>query len=265
MDNRPVLFYDSGIGGLCYGLHFRSRNRREKLVCAGDRANFPYGVKSREELIEITTALTKKIISVFNPKIMAIACNAASVSALAHLRAEFPDLPIVGTVPAIKPAVLASKKRCIGVLGTNRTNSDPYIEELVSRHGPDCTVVKIAAPELAEFIEHRWTDADQDEKMKVAGSYIEQFSEKGADTVVLACTHFPFLLDEFRAAAGDNMKIFDSVEGISNRVESLLEADGLRSGSNTEQQAIMAVTGKEPLEPYWKKLTGKFGFKLELM
>jgi len=264
MDNRPVLYYDSGIGGLYYGYCFSLKNPHEKTICLGDRANFPYGMKSKEELIELTISVTKKIIALFNPKIMALACNTASVSALNELREAYPDLPIVGTVPAIKPAAAASKKRCIGVLATKRTISDSYISELVKQYGPDCRTESIAAPELPEFLEHRWADAGKTEKYETAKYYIEKFRERGADTLVLACTHFPLMREEFEAAAGDEIKIFDSVEGIRTRIESLLDADNgrLRHDSNTVQKALMAVTGESDPEPYWKKITSRFGFEL---
>jgi len=265
MNNRPVLYYDSGIGGLCYGHFFHSRNPDEKTICLGDRANFPYGMKSKDELITLTISMTEKIISVYNPKIMALACNAASVSALSELREKFPDLPIVGTVPAVKPAVMASKKRRIGVLGTRRTVSDPYINELIAKHGPDCEIVGMGPPELPEFIEHRWTDADENEKFRTAKFYIDQFREKDVDVLVLACTHYPLLKKEFEKAANGSMQIFDSVEGISARIETLLDADGgkLRSGSEIKQKPVMAVTGDTEPEPYWEKLASHFGFTLE--
>jgi len=221
-------------------------------------------MKSKEELVNLTISLTGKIIDLYNPKIMALACNAASVSALSELREKFPDLPIVGTVPAIKPAVLSSKKRSIGVLGTRRTASDPYIAELVSRFGPDCAVNSLAAPGLVEFAEHRWVNAGKAERLETAKFYIDQFREQN-DAVVLACTHFLFLKDDFLAAAGDDIKIFDSLEGITGRLEFLLDEDNsrLRSGSGSGQQVTMAVTGGGELEDYWEKLAGHFGITVE--
>jgi glutamate racemase len=117
MDNRPVIFLDSGIGSLPYAAYFHTRNPWEKLICVGDRANFPYGPKSKETLIDLVLSLAGKLIALYDPKIFAVVCNTASISCLSALRETFP-LPIVGTVPAVKPAVLASKKRRIGVLGT---------------------------------------------------------------------------------------------------------------------------------------------------
>ena len=266
MDNRPVLFLDSGIGCLPYASFFHSRNPAETLICVADRANFPYGQKTKEYLIDALSSLTEKSISLFNPKIMAIACNTASVSALSALREKFPALHIVGTVPAIKPAVLASKKRRIGVLGTKRTIDDPYIMELAAKHGPDCEVIGEAAPELVEFAEHCWADASKEERLSAVKPWTEKLADKGADAVVLACTHFLLLKEEFQNCGLDLM-IFDSVEGICHRVEFFLDADNgcLRSGKNTKEKIILKITGERKLEPYWEKMASCFGVIPEIL
>jgi glutamate racemase len=138
----------------------------------------------------------------------------------------------VGTVPAVKPAVTESQKGRVGVLGTARTIEDPYIAELAAKYGPRCELHGIAAPELVEFIEYRYAAADDGEKQKMVLSYLDRFRAAGVDAVVLGCTHFLFLLDEFRREAAPDIKIYDSVEGVSRRIESILNEDGgkLRAG-----------------------------------
>ena len=271
MDNRPVIFHDSGIGCLPYALFFHSRNPGEDLICVADRENFPYGQKTKEYLVDALTSLTEKFISLYNPKIYAIVCNSAAVSALPALRERFPGLPIVGTVPAIKPAAEASKTRCIGVLGTQRTISDHYIEELRIKFAPDTTIVGIAAPELPEFIEHRWLDADEAERLDTVKPYIAEIISKGADTLVLACTHFVLLKDEFRCAAAlhgskeNELMIFDSVEGISRRVEFLLDENDsrLRSSSGGGKQVPLKITGDGEPDTAWKNIAAHFGVAAE--
>jgi glutamate racemase len=125
MDTRPVVFFDSGIGGIPYCSHFHSHNPYEPLVYLADRFHFPYGKRERAELVSVLIDLFSKIISLENPKIAVLACNTATVSALAELRDRFPGLPFVGTVPAVKPAVNATKTGKVGVLGTERTIEDP--------------------------------------------------------------------------------------------------------------------------------------------
>ena len=263
MDERPVIFLDSGLGSFPYGHSFHARNASEKLVCVADRANFPYGGKSKEELVALLDTLTEKLVSRYNPKILALACNTASVTALAHLREKHPALPIVGTVPAVKPAVMASKTRKVGVLGTVRTIDDPYIRELARGYGSDCEIIGIAAPELVEFAEHRYFDASSEERLAAVSSYIGKFRSLSVDSIVLGCTHFLLLIDEFRAAAGKDIAVYDSVEGISRRVESILDGEGgkLRAPSAGLHGApLVVITGDGSLEPHWEQLCSRFGF-----
>ena len=270
MDTRTVLFLDSGIGCLPYGHFFHSRNKNERLVCVGDRANFPYGPRSRDEVIKILDSLTDSFLSLYNPKILALVCNTASVSGLDFLRDKYPDIPIVGTVPAIKPAVTASKTRRVGVIGTERTVEDPYIKKLAERYGSDCEIIGIGAPDLVDFSQLRYWSSTPAERLSVVRRYVEKFREAGADSIVLSCTHFLLLRDEFAAAAGSDIAVYDSVEGVSRRIESILDDDGgvLRapahktdSGEKIVPQIV--VTGDETLEPYWEPLASHFGFALE--
>jgi glutamate racemase len=262
MDN-PVLFLDSGLGSLPYCKLFHTRNKGEKVICIADRANFPYGPKPKETLIQLLSSLTGKLVSLYNPRILALACNSASVSALSALREEFPNLPIVGTVPAVKPAVLASRNRRVGVLGTERTIEDPYIAELAATYGPDCVIIGEAAPELVEFAEHRYASADRAERLGAVQPWVDKFRSLGADAVVLGCTQFLLLLDEFRTAAGAGMGIYDSVEGVARRMESFLDTEGGKAGA--DEKPCLMVTGNGPLEPYWAELASAFGLDLGLL
>jgi glutamate racemase len=279
MDNRPILFLDSGVGGLPYYRHFHLCNPAEPVVYIADRENFPYGAKGREELTAALLSLIGQLIDRFRPKLAVLACNTASVSALAALRAAFPALPLVGTVPALKPAVLESRKRRIGVLGTSRTIADPYITELAARYGADCTVRGIAAGNLVEFVEYRCASAGKEERERMVEPYIEQFRAAGVDGVVLGCTHFLFLLDEFRSAAAPDIRIYDSVGGVSLRLEWLLDQGELRTeplqetagpdaagpgftpGRGPASRNILFLTGQEAPGD-WQQWAESFGLSL---
>ena len=221
-DPRPILFLDSGAGGLPYWEHFHRRNPQEWLIYTADRARFPYGKRGRDELSAALCALMETLIRRFGPKLAALVCNTASVSALDSLRQRFPRIPWVGAVPAVKPAALESRARHIGVLGTGRTIEDPYIRELAARCAPDCRVSGIAAPDLVDFVEYRCPRAGPEERRRAVEPYVEALRQKGADALVLGCTHFLYLIEEFRAAAGEGVKVYDSREGISRRIESFL-------------------------------------------
>ncbi|MDR1930650.1 MAG: aspartate/glutamate racemase family protein [Treponema sp.] len=275
-----VLFLDSGLGGLPYCRRFLLRNPRSQAVYLADRAAFPYGSKTREELTRLLTGHFTRLIPLFNPALAALVCNTASVSCLAELRKRFPSLPFVGTVPAVKPAVRASRLKSVGILGTERTIADPYIDELARRYGPDCAIRKIAAPELVEFVERRCRTAGDEERRRTAASYVEQFRGLGCDCIVLGCTHFLFLLEEFRAAAGAALTVYDSMDGVCGRIEGLLNAPDAKpqGGSRSGQAALsggvsglplktslLLLTGEEEIGPSWKACAEDFGLEPRLL
>jgi len=275
--NRPVLFLDSGIGGIPYCMRFLERNASEKIVYLADREHFPYGKKERGELKEIIIRLMEQAVELFNPKISVLACNTATLAALPDLRSRFPGLPFVGTVPAVKPAVLAAKTGKIGVLGTELTIREPYIKELAANYG-SCEIIGIAAQELVEYVENCFGDAAGEEKRKIAKNYaknyIDQFRKNGVDSIVLGCTHFLFLLDEFKLEAEPGITIFESIDGISHRIESLLEESGMREqaasdaeekGQEIHNQNKLVITGGSEPESSWVNLANRLGFRLSLL
>ncbi|MDR0598546.1 MAG: glutamate racemase [Treponema sp.] len=265
----PVLFLDSGVGGIPYCRRFLDRPNPPGLIYLADRAHFPYGSRTKEELVELLSRHIERIIAAYNPVLAVLACNTASVSALGELRRRFPGLPFVGTVPAVKPAVEESVLRSVGILGTERTIADPYLDGLASRYGPDCAIHKAAAPELVVFVEHRLAAASREERFAAAASYVRRFRDLGADAIVLGCTHFLFLLDEFRAAAGPAMKIYDSVEGVRARVEAVLEDRGAAQPSGEPPrdpaqnpagpERILLLSGEDPPGPVWEDRARRWG------
>jgi glutamate racemase len=264
MDNRPVIFIDSGIGGIPYCMDFIKHNVNEEVYYLADCRNYPYGTRGKEEIISILTALTEQVIKKINPKIIVLACNTASVSALDSLRRAFPQLIFVGTVPAIKPALSASRSGKIGVLGTERTIEDPYILKLANNN---CELIPVAAPELIDFIENRFYEADEKEKSQMVKKYIELFREKGADTLVLGCTHFLHLINEFRQEASGFIKIVDSIDGITKRINFLLdENDGsLHAEEGNRKDVRFYLTESQPHDSLWKKRVQNLGFELYML
>jgi glutamate racemase len=239
------------------------RNPDVRVIYAADCAHFPYGEKSRDALERILEALVRDLDVLFKPCLVVLACNTASVSALAALRERFPDMRWVGTVPAVKPAVNASRKRHIGVLGTARTIADPYIGELLRRYGPDCRLTGIAAPDLVDFVERGGDGAGLDEQIRRVEPYIAEFRGAGADVVVLGCTHFVFLRGAFESLSGagrpgEVVRIFDSVEGVVSRAESLLGKEGVRpvseeEASGAERRNLLVLTGEGPRDRWFKR------------
>ncbi|MCL1927292.1 MAG: glutamate racemase [Treponema sp.] len=274
MDKRPILFLDSGIGGIPYCRDFRRCNPAETICYCADRRNFPYGSRERTELTVILTTIMEKLIKTINPKIAVLACNTASVSALAELRQCFPDLPFVGTVPAIKPAILASKTGIVGVLGTARTIEDPYIRELAAASNAGagcetgaCEIIGIAAPELVTFVEQRFFLANENEKNKIVNEYIDRFRAAGADTMVLGCTHFLFLLEEFKKEAAPFLTVFGSIEGITKRIESLLDDNNgvLRTENNASHQNRLLLSGTQSPNDVWQNMAEQLDCSVSLL
>ncbi len=263
MENRPIVFLDSGVGGLPYLESFRALDHHEALVYVADRRNFPYGPKPKELLVRLLVDLVGRLRSAFDPKLLVVACNTASVSALDELRKAFPDLPFVGTVPAVKPAVLSSRKRCIGLLATERTVADPYTENLAHQYGKDCRVLGIGAPELVEFVEHRYLAADEAERYAAVRPYVDRFRSEGADAIVLGCTHFLFLTDLFSQASAPDLRVYDSLDGVAHRIHTILSDRSLVAASSPGSLRFF-VTGQGEIPESLGAFAQRFGMKAEL-
>src|SRR6478735_5482376 len=151
-DRRPLLFFDSGVGGLSVLRHARALLPNAPLVYVADSAGYPYGTRSESEIAARVPALLGRLAERYDPRLIVIACNTASTIALQHVRAAL-DVPIVGTVPAIKPAAEISRTRVIGVLGTDATVRQPYVDDLAARFAADCVVLRHGSAELVEMAE----------------------------------------------------------------------------------------------------------------
>jgi glutamate racemase len=216
--NAPILFFDSGVGGLSVLGPTRELLPNAPIVYCADSAGFPYGKRSEADLASRVPALLGRLVERFHPRLAVIACNTASTIALEHVRAAL-DLPVVGTVPAIKPAAEISKTRAIGVLGTEATVRQPYIDDLAGKFASDCTIIRHGSPELVELAEAKLAGEDVSVNAVKAATQ-PMFEAAGGDridTVVLACTHFPLLEDEFRAAF-PKVTYVDGGAGIARRI-----------------------------------------------
>ena len=199
--DAPILFFDSGVGGLSVLEPTLKLLPTAPIIYAADSAGFPYGKRSEAEIASRVPALLGRLVERFHPRLAVIACNTASTIALDHVRSAL-DLPVVGTVPAIKPASEISKTRVIGVLGTEATVRQPYVDKLAEQFASDCTIVRHGSPELVELAEAKLGGEEISvEAVRNAAQPIFDATDGGRiDTVVLACTHFPLLGEELRAA-----------------------------------------------------------------
>jgi glutamate racemase len=217
----PILLLDSGLGGFSVLERVRALLPQAPIVYAADFAGIPYGEKSEIEVATRVCAILGLLTERFRPRLAVIACNTASTIALGHVRAVL-DLPVVGTVPAIKPTAQASLSRVIGVLGTAATIRQPYVDRLSTEFASDCTVLRHAAPELVMAAEAKLRGQAPDPAL-IAGALAGLSGQPGGeamDVVVLACTHFPLLYAELQAARPD-LLFADGGHGIAARIAAL--------------------------------------------
>jgi glutamate racemase len=214
----PLLIFDSGIGGLSVLDPIRRLLPGASIVYAADSAGFPYGTKSAAEIAVRVPALLGRLVERYDPSLIVIACNTASTIALDAVRAAL-DLPIVGTVPAIKPAAALSKTRAIGVLGTDATIVQPYVDRLALEFASDCTIVRHGSAELVELAEARLRGEATDPAAyaRILDGLLSRPGGERIDTIVLACTHFPLVRDALIAAAPRPLVFVDGNEGIARR------------------------------------------------
>jgi glutamate racemase len=216
---RPLLIFDSGVGGLSVAAAIRGLLPTAPLVYAADSAGFPYGTKKPAVIEARVPALLGRLAERYDPQLIVIACNTASTIALDTVRAAL-DLPIVGTVPAIKPAAALSRTRAIGVLGTKATVVQPYVDNLAAEFAADCRVVRHGSAELVELAEAklRGEAAGAERYGAILAELLAEPGGMEVDTVVLACTHFPLVQGELEEAAPRPLAFVDGKEGIARRV-----------------------------------------------
>lgn len=214
--------FDSGVGGLSVLDAIRGTMPEIATVYAADNAGFPYGTKTEGEIAARVPVLLGRLVERYRPTLVVIACNTASTIALGPVRTAL-GVPVVGTVPAIKPAAAATRTGVIGVLGTQATVRQPYVDALVAEFAPGMTVLRHGAPALVEAAEAKLCGVTVDAAVVAAAldGLRGQPGGERMDTVVLACTHFPLLADEL-AAAGPGLAWVDSGAGIARRVRVLL-------------------------------------------
>ncbi len=210
-------FLDSGTGGIPYMLALKEKMPQARCVYLGDTAQFPYGEKSEESVVECASEAVSLIIEKWSPRALVIACNTISVTALSSLRKRFSELKMVGTVPAIKLAAKISKNRRIGLLATNATVSNPYSDKLILDFASDCRVFKLGEPNLVRFVEKNFFTATESERLEACIPARNFFLQHDCDTVVLGCTHFTHIASDFAKAVGNGVSVIDSRDGVANQ------------------------------------------------
>jgi glutamate racemase len=248
-----ILVFDSGVGGLSVAREIQQRLPLNPLVYASDNAFFPYGTKGETELIARVDQVISELLLRYPADILVIACNTASTLTLPHLRSKL-SLPIVGVVPAIKPAALMSQSGVIGLLATPATIARPYTHELIREYAPNCAVISLGSSELVQIAEQKLRGEPIDTAAigHIANELMRGEDAAKMDVLVLACTHFPLLKDELAQHLPASLRLIDSGEAIARRVEFLL-ADSVEppAGHVPEHIAVFtkATAAAEQLAP----------------
>jgi glutamate racemase len=251
--DAPLLIFDSGIGGLSVLRSIKRAMPNAPLIYAADYAGLPYGSKSEAEIASRVPALLGRLVERYQPSLVVIACNTACTIALEHVRAAL-NVPVVGTVPAIKPASLLTKSGVIGLLGTQTTVRHAYVDRLEAEFAKGMVLLRHAAPELVHAAEAKIRGevvANNIYQAAMAG-LMGQAGGSKLDAVVLGCTHFPLVQNELANAANDSIMFVDGSDGIARRVAFLSEN---RIWPAHVSEGLFVTTGaSDVMKPYFAKL-----------
>lgn len=253
---RPtILVFDSGLGGLTVFREVARALPDAAYVYVADDAFFPYGRHGEAELTAHVVPLMAELIATHAPDLVVIACNTASTLVLPHLRARFAP-PFVGTVPAIKPACAASRSRLVSVLGTEATVSREYTHALIRDFGQGCAVTLVGSARLASLAETALageTVDDGDIGREIAPCFVEADGRR-TDTIVLACTHYPLLLDRMRDLAPWPVDWVDPAPAIARRVAEILPAREPDGGADAPSRRAVFTSAQKPPAPVRRAL-----------
>jgi len=210
----PIGVFDSGLGGLSVLQAIRRALPCEDLLYAADSGHAPYGDRDEAHIIERSLRMVDFLVG-SGAKLIVVACNTATVVAAERLRAAF-DIPIVAMEPAIKPAAAITRTRVVGVLATSRTLASPAVSRLCERYGADVDIRLQACPGLVTQVERG--ELDSEVTRELLAQYVLPLLAAGADTLVLGCTHYPFLEPAIRRLAGPDVTIVESAAAVAREV-----------------------------------------------
>jgi glutamate racemase len=259
MNRSPtILVFDSGLGGLTVFREVLKARPDASYAYVADDTFFPYGQHTEAELVGRVVPLMDDLIAVHAPDLVVIACNTASTLVLPHLRARF-AVPFVGTVPAIKPACAASRSRLVSVLGTEGTVRREYTHALIRDYGQGCDVTLVGSAHLAGIAEGGLRDeitGDDAIAAEIARCFVTAQDGRRTDTVVLACTHYPLLLDRLARIAPWPVDWIDPAPAIARRVTDLMRPTATAASGGP---ARIAFTSGKPLPAVLTAALAQFG------
>jgi len=252
LSQRPIGVFDSGVGGLSILTEIHRQLPHEDLIYIADQEWAPYGARSIADVRRRSVAITAELIG-RGAKLAVVACNSASAAALNHLREVFPGTPFVGMEPALKPAAEHTSRGVIGILATATTFQGELYASVLDRHANGVDVHEVAAARLAMLVEEGQLDAAEGDLKEL----LEPMLSAGIDTLVLGCTHYPFLEDQIRAVVGPHVRLVDPSPAVARQVGRVLDESGL-SNKSPGSGATTYLTSGDPgrLEEQALRLVG---------
>ncbi len=235
-----VGIFDSGVGGLSVLREIRKLLPSQPLLFIGDQAHVPYGKRQLPEIQAFSFEITRYLLDA-GAKLIVVACNTASAAALKALRVKFPQVPFVGMEPAVKPASQQTRNGVVGVLATPATFQGELYNTLVEKFARNVRILTSTLPGLVEEIENG--NLDSPKTRSILKEAIRPMLAQGADTFVLGCTHFPFVLPLIREIAGPQVNVIDPAPAIARRTQALLRENGWENLTTEPAPVTFFTTG----------------------
>lgn len=231
---------DSGVGGLTILRAIREQLPGQPVIYVADQAHVPYGVRQVDEVRGFTKEITRFLIDQ-GAKLIVVACNTASVAALSYVRKEFPETPFVGMEPAVKPAAEQTKTGVVGVLATYATFQTDVYNSVVERFAKNVTIIQNHCPGLVNQIEKG--DLSGIETRKILESALRPMISQGIDTIVLGCTHYPFVIPLIQEIVGPGVRVIDPAPAIARQTQRLLTENGWLADGRINSEIRLLTTG----------------------
>lgn len=239
-NEHPIGVFDSGVGGLSVLREMRTLMPNENIIYFGDQGHVPYGPRPMEQIQDFSEGITRFLLEQ-KSKIIVVACNTASAAALKYLRQTFPDVQFVGMEPAVKPAAEKTQTGKVGVLATPATFQGALYASVVERFANGVELFQNTCSGLVQQIE--MGNLQGDETRKILEDALHPMLEKNIDTVVLGCTHYPFVIPLIEKIIGEKVRVIDPAPAVAKQVKRLLEAGGMLSQSERDGNVRFLTSG----------------------
>lgn len=236
----PIGIFDSGVGGISVLRAIREQMPEESIIYFGDQAHIPYGPRPMQQIRDFSKAITRFLLEQ-EAKIIVVACNTASAAALKHLRESFPEVRFIGMEPAVKPAAEHTHTGKVGVLATPATFQGALYASVVERFANGVELFQNTCPGLVQAIEQG--NLNGETTHRILEEALKPMLEKNIDTVVLGCTHYPFVIPLVQQIVGDGVRVIDPAPAVARQTRRLLEANGIKAKSGPKGRVTFYTSG----------------------